>query len=520
MARLLFRDSQGREGTVELSPTETVYVGRGLECAIRTDDGMVSRRHSQIRMENGRFVVEDLGSANGTHLNNIARSRSRRSVTPTSIQCGSLDDPLHRRGRRQRRRRSSPARVAPCPPKKGGTMVLERNDAPPLPGAGPATGGFGGPPAMFAPARSGGFGGARPGVRSGPPAMPGGSRRCATGRRATRWLRLGTAGIRRSARQVRRASGIGGPPGCRGVASRQVRAALGRASDRPAVRRRSQVARPNCRTVVRRGCPAAAAAAAASAFGDRGGVGGSAGARDRRRARHAVWRPARDARCGAAPGGARPECRAGGALRWCRRRARRRAGGARACRTRRSAGMPGRGCRPRHVVRRCGGRSRRREQGARRSRPRVRCRRRPTARSRACAPSSRRPTANYEREVADGKRIRAEAATLRERIEELRRAVKDREEQVAAHDRVADELRDELQQTRNELAKLAQRDGRDGGEHGGARAPGGACRRGHVARSARTWRTSTASSWSCRGRRTRAGRSSTSSSPRSSTCAR
>ena len=30
MARLLFRDSQGREGTVELSPSETVYVGRGL----------------------------------------------------------------------------------------------------------------------------------------------------------------------------------------------------------------------------------------------------------------------------------------------------------------------------------------------------------------------------------------------------------------------------------------------------------------------------------------------------------
>ena len=70
MARLIFRDSQGREGTVELSPAETVYVGRGLECAIRTDDGMVSRRHAQFRNENGRFVVEDLGSANGVYLNN------------------------------------------------------------------------------------------------------------------------------------------------------------------------------------------------------------------------------------------------------------------------------------------------------------------------------------------------------------------------------------------------------------------------------------------------------------------
>src|SRR5258705_11690290 len=70
MARLLFRDSQGREGAVDLSPTETVYVGRGLECAIRTDDGMVSRRHAQIRMEFGRYVIEDLGSANGSHVNN------------------------------------------------------------------------------------------------------------------------------------------------------------------------------------------------------------------------------------------------------------------------------------------------------------------------------------------------------------------------------------------------------------------------------------------------------------------
>ena len=102
MARLLFRDSQGREGTVELSPTETVYVGRGLECAIRTDDGMVSRRHSQIRMEGGRFVVEDLGSANVTHLKTHAcrskpSARRRRAVWLA-------DDPFHRRDRRSRRR--------------------------------------------------------------------------------------------------------------------------------------------------------------------------------------------------------------------------------------------------------------------------------------------------------------------------------------------------------------------------------------------------------------------------------
>ncbi|MBS1118799.1 MAG: Forkhead-associated protein [Deltaproteobacteria bacterium] len=89
MARLLFRDSQGREGAVELSQTEIVYVGRGLECAIRTDDGLVSRRHSQIRMEGGRFVVEDLGSSNGVYLNN-ARVQKQALGHADMIQCGSL----------------------------------------------------------------------------------------------------------------------------------------------------------------------------------------------------------------------------------------------------------------------------------------------------------------------------------------------------------------------------------------------------------------------------------------------
>jgi chromosome segregation ATPase len=78
------------------------------------------------------------------------------------------------------------------------------------------------------------------------------------------------------------------------------------------------------------------------------------------------------------------------------------------------------------------------------------------AESKALRADLEKATANYEREVADGKRIRAEAASLRERIEELKAAVKDREEQAAAHDRVADELRDELQQMRNEMAKLRQ----------------------------------------------------------------
>src|SRR4051812_23919014 len=134
MARLQFRDSQGREGVVELSPTETVYVGRQLECAIRTDDGMVSRRHSQIRMEGGRYVVEDLGSANGTLLNNN-RIQKQALGHNDVVQCGSLMIRFMDEGAVNIVQQAIPAAGAAPPPKRGGKMVLDRGEpAPPLAG--------------------------------------------------------------------------------------------------------------------------------------------------------------------------------------------------------------------------------------------------------------------------------------------------------------------------------------------------------------------------------------------------
>ncbi len=88
-ARVLFRDSQGRDGQVVLTPGTPCYVGRSLDCAIRSDDAMVSRKHSLIHMENGRFVVEDLGSANGTHVNE--RRVTKQALGHNDVvRCGSL----------------------------------------------------------------------------------------------------------------------------------------------------------------------------------------------------------------------------------------------------------------------------------------------------------------------------------------------------------------------------------------------------------------------------------------------
>lgn len=60
--------------------------------------------------------------------------------------------------------------------------------------------------------------------------------------------------------------------------------------------------------------------------------------------------------------------------------------------------------------------------------------------------------AHYDREVADGKRLRAEIVTHKDRVDELRRGLTERDEVVEAHGRVADELREEIRQAKDALA--------------------------------------------------------------------
>src|SRR5262249_4897886 len=87
-AKLLYRDVKGREGSVDLA-NDPVYVGRANECAIRTDDAMVSRRHSVVRLDDGRYIVEDLQSANGTEVNTVKVQRQVLNHNDT-VRCGSL----------------------------------------------------------------------------------------------------------------------------------------------------------------------------------------------------------------------------------------------------------------------------------------------------------------------------------------------------------------------------------------------------------------------------------------------
>jgi DNA-binding response OmpR family regulator len=56
---------------------EITTIGRAEECDIHVPDPLASRRHAQVRREPWRYVLEDLGSRNGTLVNGEAVSGER-----------------------------------------------------------------------------------------------------------------------------------------------------------------------------------------------------------------------------------------------------------------------------------------------------------------------------------------------------------------------------------------------------------------------------------------------------------
>ena len=65
------------------APDQTVYVGRSRDCALRVESAGVSAKHARIGYESGEFWVEDLGSTNGTFVNQQQIS-GRVNVEPGS----------------------------------------------------------------------------------------------------------------------------------------------------------------------------------------------------------------------------------------------------------------------------------------------------------------------------------------------------------------------------------------------------------------------------------------------------
>jgi predicted component of type VI protein secretion system len=69
MADLILEIVEGREAGKQLPLTGAIDIGREPSLALPLDDTQASRRHARIGIQNNAIVVEDLGSTNGTYVN-------------------------------------------------------------------------------------------------------------------------------------------------------------------------------------------------------------------------------------------------------------------------------------------------------------------------------------------------------------------------------------------------------------------------------------------------------------------
>ena len=66
---LVVRAGGGRTGETFRPAGEQTLIGRSPDCDIFLDDVTVSRKHAVLTERDGRFVIEDQGSLNGTFVN-------------------------------------------------------------------------------------------------------------------------------------------------------------------------------------------------------------------------------------------------------------------------------------------------------------------------------------------------------------------------------------------------------------------------------------------------------------------
>jgi hypothetical protein len=80
---LIMRTGPNPGKTFELTRNE-IYIGRDINNDIVINDSEVSRKHARLIMQAGGFVLEDLGSTNGTFVN------GQRLMGPHVLRAGEL----------------------------------------------------------------------------------------------------------------------------------------------------------------------------------------------------------------------------------------------------------------------------------------------------------------------------------------------------------------------------------------------------------------------------------------------
>jgi hypothetical protein len=70
------------QGTTLALGTATILIGRAPECTLVLEDDYASNRHARLTFHQGTWLVEDLGSTNGTYLGRT------RVQSPTPVEPG------------------------------------------------------------------------------------------------------------------------------------------------------------------------------------------------------------------------------------------------------------------------------------------------------------------------------------------------------------------------------------------------------------------------------------------------
>ncbi|GIU98811.1 MAG: hypothetical protein KatS3mg014_0427 [Actinomycetota bacterium] len=71
-----------RPRTVRL--TGTLEIGRAESCQVRLEDAYASLHHARLQQRDGVWTIEDLGSTNGTYVND------RRISAPVEVRAGDV----------------------------------------------------------------------------------------------------------------------------------------------------------------------------------------------------------------------------------------------------------------------------------------------------------------------------------------------------------------------------------------------------------------------------------------------
>lgn len=86
-AKLTYRTVEGEPKEVVVQAGEEASVGRHPQSTISVNQPSVSRKHARIWLEGQQFFIEDLGSSNGTYVNNQRVNRAQLS-DGDDLRCG------------------------------------------------------------------------------------------------------------------------------------------------------------------------------------------------------------------------------------------------------------------------------------------------------------------------------------------------------------------------------------------------------------------------------------------------